>query len=115
MKYTCVPQTCTAPLTPSLNPSVPGLFAAMSIHLSMAGFLEPVHKVDRIAKHRLRVSMMAMKELSGYWPVCTWIFQAGLFRGSDGRGNEEKNKLEGLLNCSVVEHGENQDVEMLKG
>ncbi len=47
----------------------------MSIHLSMAGFLEPVQKIDRIAKHRLRVSMMAMKELSSYWPVCTWIFQ----------------------------------------
>jgi hypothetical protein len=47
----------------------------MSIHLSMAGFLDPVSKVDRIAKHRLRVSMTAMKELSAYWPVCTWIFQ----------------------------------------
>jgi hypothetical protein len=47
----------------------------MSIHLSMAGFLDPVSRVDRIAKHRLRVSMMAMKELSAFWPVCTWIFQ----------------------------------------
>lgn len=41
----------------------------------MAGFLDPVSRVDRIAKHRLRVSMMAMKELSAFWPVCTWIFQ----------------------------------------
>jgi len=54
---------------------MPALFAAMSIHLSMAGFLDPVSKVDKIAKHRLRVSMTAMKELSAYWPVCTWIFQ----------------------------------------
>jgi hypothetical protein len=55
--------------------SVPSLFAAMSIHLAMAGFLDPIGRVDKIAKHRLRVSMTAMKELSAYWPVCTWIFQ----------------------------------------
>lgn len=54
---------------------MPALFAAMSIHLSMAGFLDPIAKVDRIAKHRLRVSMTAMKELSAYWPVCSWVFQ----------------------------------------
>ena len=46
----------------------------MATHLSMAGLLEPMGRVDKIAKHRLRVSMMAMKELSAYWPVCTWIF-----------------------------------------
>jgi hypothetical protein len=46
----------------------------MAVHLSMAGLLEPMGRVDKIAKHRLRVSMMAMKELSAYWPVCTWIF-----------------------------------------
>src|SRR5271154_3854802 len=47
----------------------------MAVHLSMAGLLEPMGRVDKIAKHRLRVSMMAMKELSAFWPVCTWIFQ----------------------------------------
>jgi hypothetical protein len=41
----------------------------------MAGFLESTGPIDKIAKHRLRVSMMAMKELSGFWPVCNWIFQ----------------------------------------
>jgi hypothetical protein len=41
----------------------------------MAGFLESTSQIDKIAKHRLRVSMMAMKELSAFWPVCNWIFQ----------------------------------------
>jgi len=47
----------------------------MLIHLSMAGFLGPVVRVDRGAKIRLRMSLSAMKELSVFWPVSTWIFQ----------------------------------------
>jgi hypothetical protein len=68
--------------------SVPALFAAMLIHLSGAGFLEPSNRTDRIAKNRLRVSMLAMKEMSAYWPVCTWIFQlfAKIIKERSGRG-----------------------------
>src|SRR5271155_2823747 len=64
----------------------------MSIHLSMAGFLEPLRRVDRIAKHRLRVSMMGMKELSAYWPVCTWIFQlfAKIIKERSAPRNQQK-------------------------
>jgi hypothetical protein len=67
---------------------VPALFAAMLIHLSGAGFLEPSNRADRIAKNRLRVSMLAMKEMSAYWPVCTWIFQlfAKIIKERSGRG-----------------------------
>jgi len=41
----------------------------------MAGFLDPVVRIDRGAKIRLRMSLAAMKELSAFWPVSTWIFQ----------------------------------------
>ena len=54
---------------------LPSLFAAMSVHLLMAGFLDPNAPVVKMAKNRLRTSMTAMKELSAYWPVCSWIFQ----------------------------------------
>ena len=67
----------------------------MSIHLSMAGFLDPISKVDRIAKHRLRVSMTAMKELSAYWPVCTWIFQlfTKIIKERSGHANQQNNEI----------------------
>lgn len=72
----------------------------MSVHLSMAGFLESTGRVDRIAKHRLRVSMMAMKELSGFWPVCNWIFQ--LFTKIIKESNKGNQSREATANSSSV-------------
>lgn len=47
----------------------------MSVHIVMAGSSERGLAAQRIAKCRLRLSMIAMKELSSYWPVCSWVFQ----------------------------------------
>jgi len=46
----------------------------MSVHLAMVGSSDRRLAAERAAKCRLRLSMIAMKEFSTYWPVCGWIF-----------------------------------------
>ncbi|KAF2183897.1 hypothetical protein K469DRAFT_689645 [Zopfia rhizophila CBS 207.26] len=54
---------------------IPALFAATAVDVAMFESADRGIAAGRIAKFRLRISMVAMKELSAHWPVCGWVFR----------------------------------------